>query len=41
MVEMLLAHHLVRSLLQENVLNDGVTVLDGRGLERACSACDN
>ena len=39
MVDLLLAHHLVRSLLEESALGDGVTVIHGRGLQRACSGC--
>ena len=42
MVELFWAHHLVRSLLEESVLGDGVRVIEGRGLEKACSsAWDN
>ena len=36
MVEVLLAHHLVRSLLEESVLGDGLRVIDGRGSRPAC-----
>ena len=41
MLELLLADHLVRSLLEESVLNDGVRVIDGRGLQKASSAWDD
>ena len=41
MVELLLAHHLVRSLLEESVLGDGVRVIDVRGLQRAGSEWDD
>ena len=35
MVELLLAHHLGRSLLEQNVRGDGVRVIDGRSPQRA------
>ena len=43
MVELLLAHHPVTSLLEENLMDDSVRVIDGRRRQWVLSAwgCEN